>query len=115
MTAKLCATERVHIQLRSTSVTDIRYTEVPLNDKFIGCDYIEIVTCRNTYGNQAGTIVFANSYCYAGCTSTMLLSRIDSLYNIAIKLSVDGSTFMYNTNNSSGFDEYIMILGYKFH
>jgi len=76
MTAKLCATMRVNIHVTySSNVDSIVYTEVTLPDKFVGCDYIETVSCCSTSGNQSGTIVFANSYCYAGCTSTMLMTR----------------------------------------
>ena len=114
MTAKLCGTMRVNIHVKYSSTDDIVYTEVALPDKFIGCDYIETVSCRNTNGNQSGTIVFANSYCYAGCTSTMLITRLDNLQQIAMKLSADGSIFMYNSLNNGGFSEYVMILGYKF-
>ena len=114
MTAKLCATMRVNIHVRYSSTDDIMYTEVALPDKFIGCDYVETVTCCTTSGNQAGTIVFANSYCYAGCTSTMLIARSSDLQQIAMKLSTDGSIFMYNSLNNSGFSDYVMILGYKF-
>ena len=114
MTAKLCATMRVDIHVTYSSAGDIVYTEVTLPDKFMGCNYIETVSCRETTGNQSGTIVFANSYCYSGCTSTMLITRIDGLYQIAIKLSADGSIFMYNSKGSGGISEHIMILGYKF-
>ena len=114
MTAKLCATTRVNVSTRSTSVTEIEYTEVTLPSKFIGCDYIEVVSCRETTGSQSGTIVFANSYCYTNCTSTMLIARIGGLFQTEMKLSADGSIFMYNVNTSSGINDYIMILGYRF-
>jgi len=116
MTAKLCATMRVNIHVTySSNVDSIVYTEVTLPDKFVGCDYIETVSCCSTSGNQSGTIVFANSYCYAGCTSTMLMTRSGGdLQQIAMKLSTDGSIFMYNSRHSSGFTDYIMVLGYKF-
>lgn len=114
MTAKLCGTMRVYLDIHYSNSNDIEYTEVTLPDKFIGCDYIETVSCCSTSGNQSGTIVFANSYCYTDCTSTMLVLRSSTVYEIAMKLSADGSIFMYNHNYSVGFNDYIMVLGYKF-
>lgn len=114
MTTKLCATMRVNIHVNYSSADSIAYTEVTLPDKFVGCDYIETVSCCSTSGNQSGTIIFANSYCYTGCTSTILLLRSNEVDQIAMKLSADGSIFMYNHNYGVGFNDYIMVLGYKF-
>ena len=117
MTAKLCGTMRVRIDAQPSNPNNIEYTEVTLPDKFIGCDYIETVSCCSTSGNQYGTIVFANSYCYTDCTSNMLLLRSSTsttVHETEMKLSADGSIFMYNRNYGVGFSEYIMVLGYKF-
>lgn len=113
MTAKLCAT--MGLTIDTIAVDDENsYTEVTLPDKFIGCDYIETVSCREGSSNQSGNIVFANSYCCTGCASTILLAGASGLRMLTMKLSADGSIFMYNNkpNYSNTYD--IIILGYKF-
>ena len=113
MTAKLCAT--MGLKISTSSIDDVSsYTEVTLPDKFIGCDYIETVSCREGFSNQSGNIIFANSYCYTGCASTILLASASGLNRLAMKLSADGSIFMYNDKPNFGTTFDIIILGYKF-
>lgn len=115
MTAKLCATTRVNIRTNTVTPADnTRYTKVTLPDKFIGCDYIETVSCRNATSGQSDAIVFANAYCYTDCMSTMLIATYTVLHQIAMKLSADGSVFMYKDKYEYDLDQYVMILGYKF-
>lgn len=115
MTAKLCATTRVNIITNTVTPADYTlYNEVTLPDKFIGCDYIETVSCRNATSGQSDAVVFTNAYCYTDCTSTMLIATYNVLYQIEMKLSADGSVFMYKDRYDYNIDEYVMILGYKF-
>ena len=115
MTAKLCATTRVNIRTNTVTPADnTLYTKVTLPDKFIGCDYIETVSCRNATSGQSDAIVFANAYCYTDCMSTMLIATYTVLHQIAMKLSADGSVFMYKDKYEYDLDQYVMILGYKF-
>lgn len=113
MTAKLCAT--MGLTINTAAVDDENsYAEVTLPDKFIGCDYIETVSCREGFSNQSGAIVFANSYCVTDCTSTILLASGSGLNRLTMKLSADGSIFMYNNKPNFGATFNIIILGYKF-
>lgn len=115
MTAKLCATTRVNVRTNTVTPADnTLYTKVTLPDKFIGCDYIETVSCRNATSGQSDSVVFANAYCYTDCMSTMLIATYNTLYQIAMKLSADGSVFMYKDRYEYTIDQYVMILGYKF-
>ena len=115
MTAKLCATTRVNVRTNTVTPADnTLYTKVTLPDKFIGCDYIETVSCRNATSGQSDAIVFANAYCYTDCMSTMLIATYTVLHQIAMKLSADGSVFMYKDKYEYDLDQYVMILGYKF-
>lgn len=113
MTAKLCAT--MGLTFSTEAVDDANsFTEVTLPDKFIGCDYIETVTCREGSDYQSENIIFANSYCVADCASTMLIASPAELVRITMKLSADGSIFMYNDKPGFGSTYDIIILGYKF-
>ena len=109
MTTKLCAT--MGLTIDTAAVDDKNsYTKVTLPDKFIGCDYIETVTFRE--GSES--IVFAKSYCVTDCASTMLIASPAELLCITMKLSADGSIFMYNNKPNFGTTFDVIILGYKF-